>query len=263
MNRNLFLCLLALCASCSPTAEDGQTSVSRVESPAAEVPLKRSSQGDPEEAERRNKAGMSHYKKGRFDRAVAEFEAAVEADPTYHWGHYNLACTLGIFHSRGYSCDYGDKSRITDHLKIFMQLKPDLREKMRKDADLTSARDTFLFQTLIGLSVTNTDDVTQILQRVSWYGPGHGARGPTSGVDFKAGGAVEFWAADFVTLERMSGASGRYSVKGNKVFLELKGTGGSQGKRVTGTLGPDGRLSLPGVAGVDSVFTDDPDDCSA
>jgi len=45
---------------------------------------------------------MSHYKKGRFDRAVAEFEAAVEADPTYHWGHYNLACTLGIFHSRGY-----------------------------------------------------------------------------------------------------------------------------------------------------------------
>jgi len=202
---------------------------------------------------------MIHYKKGRFDRAVAEFEAAVKADSTYQWGHYNLACTLGILRSKGSVCSNDAyKGRITGHLKIFLQLKPELREKMRKDSDLTSVRDTFVFQTLIGLSATNTDDVTQLLQRVSWYRPGNGVWGPEGGADFKSGGVVKFWdIADFQTGDRRA-STGRYRVEGNKVFLEFKETGGPRGMILT--LAPDGGLISDDGS---TVFNDDPDDCSA
>lgn len=224
-------------------------------------PLRR---GDREAASASNKAGMRHYKRGRMELALAEFEAAVEADPSYHWGHFNLACTLGIFRSRGQTCEHeAYKSRITDHLTIFMQLKPDLREKMRKDSDLTSVRDTFAFQTLAGLSPTDTSDVTRILQRVTWYGSAMGLAGPTSGVDFRSNGAVQFWSLDVESYDRSTGPVGTYSVNGNTVRIELRGNSREQRSVINGILTPDGKLRLPGLSTVDSVFTDDPADCSA
>jgi len=263
MNRSLLVgavsCLLLVTGPGSKSSAS-ESAVSSQSGPVFVVASEVATQGNRELAEAKNELGMIHYKKGRFERAVAEFESAVRADPSYHWGHYNLACTLGILRSKGSACAHDAyASRITGHLKIFIQLKPELREKMRKDSDLTSVRDTFVFQTLIGLSVTDTDDVTQILQRVSWYRPGTGLWGPEGGADFKSGGVVKFWdIADFQTGER-SASTGRYRVEGNKVFLEWKGTGGSQGRRSTGTLAPDGRLILDDG----SILTDDPDDCSA
>lgn len=48
-------------------------------------------QARPEEAVKRNNFGADLLKQGRLDEAIAEFQRAVEIDPTYAAAHFNLA----------------------------------------------------------------------------------------------------------------------------------------------------------------------------
>jgi len=80
-------------------------------------------------AERLNRLGLEAYRAGRTADALALYEAALRADPTYHWAHYNVACMYAI---------QGEIDPVVAHLVAYRRSSPkrvNLKKRVRKDKD--------------------------------------------------------------------------------------------------------------------------------
>lgn len=132
-----------------------------------------------------NQEGLDLYRAGKFGPALQKFEKAVEVKPDYAWGHYNLACTLGVIRKKGDICEHNAyKGRIVEHLTKAVKLLPRLKNKFRNDPDLKPIHDTIGYRKLLGYSLLNPRHLNHFIRHVSWFGPAPGAYGHISGISF-------------------------------------------------------------------------------
>lgn len=210
-----------------------------------------------------NTNGYQAYKQKKYAEALDLFQRAVAADEKFALARFNLACTLGVLRTLKQVCEHdAHKSTIVEHLRELVKLDPSWRAKITKDDDLRPVHDTFGYQTLSGLDPRKTADVLLILQRVTWYGTPQGALGPVSGLVFNAAGSLRYWAVneeEGAPLKRDQ-IPGSYTVDGNRVKIHLQRAVGGK-NTFHGTLGKDGRLTLPGLD--ENGYTDDPSECNA
>jgi len=223
-----------------------------------------------------NAKGYAAYKQKRYAKAVEHFLDAVEADGSYAPAHYNLACTLGVLRKRVRDICEHDAYRpdIVRHLQTAVKLDPRWLTRAKQDPDLKPIHDTVGYQVLMGLDPTRTEDVTRILQRVTWYGPRPGICASRGGVIFRSHGRVSYWedieGCEEVARPRRAWFAGTYAVSGNAVVVRL--TKPVKGRsEFRGVLKPvengSAFLVIPGLGGQegesDGYFSDDPSECSA
>jgi tetratricopeptide (TPR) repeat protein len=83
---------------------------------------------------------VAYWKLGREETAAADFETAVDLDPTDSQAHYNLAC---------YYAARGDAVAATEHLRTAVELNPDRYVRMMEvDPDLAPCRETAAYREL-------------------------------------------------------------------------------------------------------------------
>jgi hypothetical protein len=223
-----------------------------------------------------NSKGYQAYKQRRYAKALEHYRAAVEADESYAAAHYNLACTLGVWRKlkRDVCDENAYRMDIVEHLQTAVRLDRSWLARAKRDPDLTPIHDTMGYQLLMGLDPTRTEDVTRILQRVTWYGPQTGVCRSPAGLVFRPRGKVSYWehieGCEEVARPRRAWFAGTYTVDGNRVTVRLSRP--VKGRReFQGVLKPveHGRASfvIPGLGvhegEIDGFFSDDPSECSA
>lgn len=139
-----------------------------------------------------NKQGFALYQQGRYEEALEEFRASFEADDTYVYPHYNYACTLGILLREDLPNWYHRMDELFAHLRRTVELHPPHREKMKTDPDLESVRGEFTFWQIAGLRTDRTEDVKELLTRLTWYAPGEGIFAYLGWIEFEDTGTVTF-----------------------------------------------------------------------
>ncbi len=211
-----------------------------------------------------NTGGFHLYRQNRYAEALKLFKRATELDPGYALAHYNVACTLGVLHKQGKTCEFGAyRSVIIRYLRRSVELDPGRRKRMLTDSDLEPVHDTFAYQTLAGLNPRKEADVRLILQRVSWYGPSPGTLGPLSRIAFHEDGTLlhtsrSLDADGFHKKE----TRGRYSIRGAHITLTLQEAPG-RSLVLEGELKANGELLFSEASSERwRHFTDDPDDCN-
>jgi len=215
-----------------------------------------------ESAEQFNKKGANLYKRKRYPEALDNFYLAIDADPQYAPGHYNLARTLAIFRKKGLVCDYDAyQGAILEHLDIAIELDSSFKARALRDPAFVIIHGTYRYQMLLGMSPTKTEDVRTMFTRITWYGPSPGAYGPVSGMTFSKKGRMELLYIDFDDPEQVDRVEiqGGYSVSGNEVTIELDKPLPEGDIILLGILLTDGKLDFGIIIG---PFTDDPDECS-
>jgi tetratricopeptide (TPR) repeat protein len=139
-----------------------------------------------------NKQGFALYQQGRYADALEKFRASFEADDTYVYPHYNYACTLGILLREDLPNWYHRMDEVFAHLRRTVELHPPHREKMKTDPDLESVRGEFAFWKIAGLRTDRTEDVKELLTRLTWYAPGEGIFPYLGWIEFREDGSVTF-----------------------------------------------------------------------
>lgn len=211
-----------------------------------------------QQARQHNDRGLSLHRAGKLEEGLAAFRAAIEADPEYAMGHYNVACSLALLRAAGKVCDVDAyRGAILEHLERAITLDPQRRERARVDDDLRAVHDTLGFQRVVlQRKLTTAADRRAVLVAVSWFGPSPGAYGPMSALDFHDDGTVSGWHLVFDDdgAPKRRPLAGRFTMGAQRIELHLEGAPAP----ATATLRWDG-LELDGG----ERFTDDPDDCSA
>jgi tetratricopeptide (TPR) repeat protein len=210
-----------------------------------------------------NAQGFRLYKAKDYAGALKLFEQALVADPNLALAHYNFAATLGVFRKKGQICQHDAyKQQILDHLEKAVALDPARKERMKRDADFDTVRDTLRYQRLLGLSPDNPKDVAALLQRVSWFSKPSGIYGSLFWIDFRSAGVVWVWRRippEGDGLPKTVKLTGRYTVTGSKVMLQLpKAIDGSAA--LEGELSSTGELVFPAPVG---PMSDVPSECAA
>ncbi len=214
-----------------------------------------------------NNAGFRLYQAKKYPEALEFFNKAIEADGRNSMAHYNLACTLGLLRSQGQVCQHNAyRGVILDHLVRAVELDNRIATTMQKDTDLNSVHDTFRYQILTGLSVSNDVNLRLILTRVSWYGPSPGVYGPVSGLLFKSNGTGILRVLDVSEGVVRKETGFHYTIQQGRIIIRLDRAVQLGDETLdttrgyTGQLGPDGILNIELLPG---PFNDDPGDCSA
>ncbi len=126
-----------------------------------------------------NAKGFELYKQGNYEKALDLFRESCEADDSYPYAHYNFACTASMLLSKDV-CGYMEYlDDIFSHLEKTVQLKPEYKQKMRKDADLKFLRQYYRFYVIAGYDVNVEKDLFEIVTSISWYGPKPGVYPPS------------------------------------------------------------------------------------
>lgn len=206
-----------------------------------------------------NTKGFRLYKKKQYAKAMKYFEQATKADPAYALAHWNLACTLGVLRKNKRNiCRFrATQQRLLRHLGKAIKLAPTYKKKMQRDRDLDTIRGTLAYQKWLGHKPTQRSAVRHLAQSIRWFGPSVGMYGPTLKLqlDQRKKARLDVLNQKSLKWQRIQG---RYSLRGRTIRLWLKQK--VQGKqKITGKLGRDGKLRLPGLA----VFTDNPSECSS
>ncbi len=204
-----------------------------------------------------NSEGYALYKKENYPEAMAKFEQAAAADSSYATAHYNLACTMGILRKMNQACDYDvSRSRITAHLQKACELDPGRVRKMKSDPDLDVIRDTYVYQTLVGLDPKTSQGVTEIIRNVRWWGP-QPLAATLSEIQFRDDGTFVLSVSGYLEGDGDTGTfTGTCTVHTTQIVLTLDRALNGR-TRLVGEL-KDGMLTFPGVPG---PFTDSPEEC--
>ncbi|MCP3100403.1 tetratricopeptide repeat protein [Myxococcus sp. K15C18031901] len=211
----------------------------------------------PPSARNLNTEGFRLYQEGRYPEALEKFQAAARDAPDYALARYNVAATLGVLRKQGRVCEFGaHRDVIVEHLTQAVERDARRLTRARQDPDLDPIRDTLGWQRLLGRTPERETDVPALLRAVSWFGPGVGVHGSTTGLRFLSRGRVRLWtlAVDENGQARRTETPGTYAVRGRTVVLTVEGQ-----PRREGTLGEAGALAFPGLG----TFTDSPAECDA
>lgn len=97
---------------------------------------------DPESARERaaalNAEGFRLYQEKNYKEALAYFRKSFVRDSRYHYPRYNWACTASLLLEESY-CEYMHLlDEIFHQLQFTVQLRPEYKEKMMTDPDLTA-----------------------------------------------------------------------------------------------------------------------------
>ena len=208
-----------------------------------------------------NTKGFQLYEQKKYEEALVYFERSFELDPSYHYPHYNYACTAAILLSESY-CEYMHLiTEIYAHLEKTVQLKPQYKAKMMKDPDLESVRNTYRFLRIAGFNPEIKADLLLILTTITWYGPAPGVYPASPMVTFSSDGIIE--VGDFLIAgEGEPGyvySYGTYRVEGSTIWIELDDTGSE--KNSIRAVFDDGIITFPD--GELPSLSDDDDPCSA
>ncbi|MFL5319125.1 MAG: hypothetical protein ACJ790_05670 [Myxococcaceae bacterium] len=223
------------------------------------------------DAKKLNSDAMDAYKAADWDTAIAKFQGAIQADPTYALPHYNLACTLSLVRKAGQTCQHeAYRHTIVSELEKSVKLDPKRRDRMKKDADLQSVRDTIGYQKLMGVNPDTKDGLQTLLLNVSWWDKGQGAFGSIHSLKFLAGGKAkltekqmndegEMKTVSFDGTWSLEDAKNSLGAPSFKVRLNLPKRGKDVAKSMTGVF--TGTMIDFHDAGM--AFLDEPDECSA
>ena len=140
-----------------------------------------------------NKKGMLAYQKKDFEKATWLFRCSFITDNSNPFAHYNYASILALYESQVKDpCNDEYISRIKKHVILSVQLRPERRSRLQKDADFDSIRDEPFYKLLI--VDTQKDDLIQLLFSVgTWHGPVPGVY-PTSKIAFEKDNRVLFYS---------------------------------------------------------------------
>lgn len=95
---------------------------------AAAVVLERARDAEPAQGSIRETLGRAYFRCGRFDAALAEFQAAVALDPVNDYAHFGLGLSM---------LRVGDHPGARRHLKLAVAMRPldEYREALARVAD--------------------------------------------------------------------------------------------------------------------------------
>jgi tetratricopeptide (TPR) repeat protein len=208
-----------------------------------------------------NTTGFELYEQEKYEEALIYFKKSFEADPNYHYPHYNYACTAAILLSQSYCAYMNLIPEIYQHLEKTVQLKPQYKTKMMKDPDLESVRDTYRFLRIAGFNPAIRADLLVILTNVTWYGPKPGVYPASPIVKFSSDGRIEI--GDFLVAgEGEPGyvySYGTYRVEGNTILIEIDDT--DLAENTIKAIFKNGIITFPD--GELPSLSDDNDPCSA
>ncbi len=96
-------------------------------------------------AEEHVKQGFSYYDQKAWDKAIAEFQAAISLDPKSGYAYLGL----------GYSYVFGPKdyAKALDALQTYLSLMPDADNKAQVQADIETLRQTIASNPLAGIQI--------------------------------------------------------------------------------------------------------------
>jgi hypothetical protein len=208
-----------------------------------------------------NSAGMNFYKKGKLVEASHSFSKAIEVDKTNYLAHYNLACTLCLVREKSGPCGEVDASlnTILFYLERSIELSPERRQRMVRDADLKCLHSTLKYNLLAGKSLDDPGDLREMIGQVRWsvYIDEYQIR-------INPHGRVSF-SQDRFELEvydlKLKG-SGRFRTGKGSITLFFE-EGNFREKRLEGVINKKGVITIKGVSGKTLVIENNLDECSA
>ncbi len=208
-----------------------------------------------------NSAGMNFYKKGKLVDASHSFRKAIEADKTNYLAHYNLACTLCLIRKKSGPCGEVDASlnTILFYLERSIELSPERRQRMVRDADLRCLHSTMKYNLLAGKSLDDPRDLREIIGQVQWsvYIDEYQMRiNPHGRVSFRQD-RFELEVYDLKLKGRGRFRTGKGSIT---LFFE---EGNFRVKRLKGVINKKGVITIKGVSGKTIVLENNLDECSA
>jgi tetratricopeptide (TPR) repeat protein len=167
-----------------------------------------------------NSRGFELYKQGHYEDALEFFRKSFEADDSYHYAHYNYACTCSILLSQDV-CMYGEYLEdIFEHLQKTVQLKPEYKSKIRRDKDLTALRQFYQFYLTAGYDVSREEDLLEILTSISWYGPKPGVYPASPFFKFSRDNSVRIGIMDFAKAD-YEYQTGHFRLEGKIIRIKL------------------------------------------
>lgn len=200
-----------------------------------------------------NDRGMDYYYADEFIQAALFFLDAIDVDSSNYLAHFNLACTMCLIREKHGPCDvYGPngefdvrRTTILYHLNRSVALKESRREKLFTDSDLTCMHSTLAFHVLAGRSLSDPDDVADILPAVTWTVEQEGSNAdiPSGVIDFFDDGSFE---ADIWGLQEPITGTGTYRLVAGEVLLDFDESNDSEGTAGgSGGTGNEGTPSTP------------------
>jgi hypothetical protein len=208
-----------------------------------------------------NSAGMNFYKKGKLVEASHSFSKAIETDKTNYLAYYNLACTLCLVREKSGPCGEVDASlnTILFYLERSIELSPERRQRMVRDADLKCLHSTLKYNLLAGKSLDNPGDLREMLGKVQWsvYIDEYQIR-------INPHGKVSFSQDRFelVVYDLKLKGSGRFRTGKGSITLFFE-EGNFREKRLEGVINKKGVITIKGVSGKTLVIENNLDECSA
>ncbi|MBT4500166.1 MAG: hypothetical protein HOC74_20725 [Gemmatimonadetes bacterium] len=210
-----------------------------------------------------NSQGFALYKKGDYKGALEYFRRSFAADTTYHFPHYNFACTAAILLAKDRCMHIDLLDEVFEHLEKTVALKPRYRQKMEKDADLDALRRYLRFYLIAGYSPDKEKDLHKILTSLTWYGPVPGTFPPSPILEFKTDGTcrIGFFTIAGEADPGYEYVNGHFNLKGKTIEFEMERAIGDDGSRSFKAEFKDGWLifedeRLP-------PLSDDDEPCSA
>jgi tetratricopeptide (TPR) repeat protein len=210
-----------------------------------------------------NSLGFAQYKKGNYKEALNYFRQSFAADTTYHFPHYNFACTAAILLAKDRCMHIDLLDETFAHLEKTVALKPRYRKKMEKDADLDALRRYLRFYLIAGYSPDKEKDLRKILTSLTWYGPVPGTFPPSPILEFKTDGTcrIGFFTIAGEADPGYEYVNGQFKLKGKTIEFEMEREIGDDGSRSFKAEFKDGWLifedkRLP-------PLSDDDEPCSA
>ena len=208
-----------------------------------------------------NAKGFRLYEQKKYDVALGYFKLSAARDNSYHYAYYNYACTAALLLSRNYCMYTYLIDDIYMMLEYTVELKPEYKEKMMRDSDLDSVKNTYSFITIAGYDPTNGEDVETILTSITWYGPKPGVFPADPKVTFNTDYSVEigFFCIAGEGDPGYEYIFGTYEVEGTNITIHL-------GKPISGRSTISAQLRYGKLFFSDDVLpilTDFDDPCSA
>jgi tetratricopeptide (TPR) repeat protein len=180
-----------------------------------------------ENAKKLNKEGFKLYNEGLYEEALELFKQSIEEYDSFHYSHYNYACTLGVLMKENYPEWYYYKDEVIKHLKKVLELNPSSIEKIKTDSDLELIRKEFNYLKLLGYSPYVDKDIYVYLSELDWYIQGQGIIQVVGGATFDKNNRFTIYYLDTRGFDEgnfdfpINEFTGAYSVENGKVKFVL------------------------------------------
>ncbi len=137
-------------------------------------------------AEVLNREGYSLYSDGKYYYSILKFQEAIEADPSYVYPHYNIACSTSLMMANNDYSDYLEKNNLYHlspvnkiellykafaELSVAVKLDTKYKQKARSDSDLEFFKRFYEYYSILEYDLKDIYDAKQILCSIYWIMP--------------------------------------------------------------------------------------------